>query len=200
MYNPTENPIDLSAYSIVLTPNNSGVPIIQYLYGQIQPKETALISNFNSNSDITNVADVISSLIEFQGKVQMELVKNNTEVKDRIGQVGATSAVQLDLDELLNNPVYLDGEWGVFPNTSLDNLGQYSCVCSTGRVFLGSFEDNSDFLNTSFLEEGSFLGFQYFDVRYATNSAGDYDYKLEQVGGSAIYGTIQVHLLKMIII
>ena len=179
LYNPTQDTIDLAEYAIVLTPENNGTPVTQTLSGSINPKQTALVSNFNSNTSITSVAQVVSSLIEFQGKVQIELVKNSTDVKDRIGQTGVSQAVLLDLDELLNNPVYLNGEqidltsiqnfgirrnpnvkkgnltfdpdallgeWGVFPNTALDNLGQYTCVCS-GPIILFSYEQDQVILS-----------------------------------------------------
>ncbi|MGB1294554.1 MAG: T9SS type A sorting domain-containing protein [Flavobacteriales bacterium] len=209
LYNPTGNSIDLASYSIVLTPENSGTPIIQYLYGTIESHKTALISNFNSNSDITSVAEVISSLIEFQGKVQIELVKNGNEIKDRIGQIGISNPVQIDINQYLNDPVYLNGqeidltsianfgirrnvqvtkgcenfqnsdlvtEWAIFPNSSLDNLGQHYNTC-TQSIWLEvepitklCIEDDSDLMD--------------IDVKW-NNITQNFNFKVQNDGGSA---------------
>lgn len=118
LFNPTEIDINLSNYSLVLTPEN-GSPIVQNLYGTIESKKTGLISNFNSNSDITSVAKVVSTLMDFSGKVQIELKNNGTPI-DRIGQTGANDPMVIDMNELLSNPVYLDGQ--EIDLTSIQNL------------------------------------------------------------------------------
>lgn len=135
LYNPTQDNIDLSDYSLVLTPDN-GSPIIQYLYGTINAEETALISNFNSNSDITSVAQVVSSLLDFNGKVKIELKKDGV-IKDRIGQINPQNveAVQIDIAELLNNPLYLNGQHVDLRSIESLNIRRASNVRKGSLVF-----------------------------------------------------------------
>lgn len=106
LFNPTDASIDLSDYKVELISLDS-VKTEFSLHGTIGGKETFVLSNPNASFGVTDVTDTLTSFLDFEGKVLLQLTKNGEPI-DVIGRQGAEDEVQnINIDSLLNDPAYL---------------------------------------------------------------------------------------------
>ena len=89
LYNPTNNDIDLSTYSLELYSNGKTTPnATVVLSGTVKSNEVFVISHANADAVISVQSDLVnSSVINFNGDDAVVL-KNNSDVVDAFGQVG----------------------------------------------------------------------------------------------------------------
>jgi len=108
VFNPSELTIQLSDYKIQLLGYDVDTVDIT-LSGSVNAHSNAVISKVNSSSGtISNVSDIFSLLLDFQEKSVIQLVKNDTQILDRIGNIYESSSV-IDITQLLTNPNYING-------------------------------------------------------------------------------------------
>lgn len=167
LFNPTDLDIDLSNYSIKLTPQ-SGSIVYLYLSGTIVSKQTYVISNSDASASILALSNVSTVLLDYDNKSVLELF-NDTNLLDKVGQLGLSSpdaiilasaiadpmaylsSLSIDLSSLKEltfrrNPSIQHGnlafsdlshEWYVFSNNDISNLDIHSSVCVSGTVTVG---------------------------------------------------------------
>ncbi len=106
IYNSTDTLIDLSDYKIELIATDS-VETEFSLYGTIGSKETFVLSNPNASFAVASVTDTLTSFLDFEDKVLLQLTKNGDPI-DVIGQQGIGDEIEnINIDSLLNDPDYL---------------------------------------------------------------------------------------------
>jgi len=150
IYNPTENDIDLSEYSIKRA--NNGVPwsYEETLSGVIASEEVYVIANVDADPVILAEADITSTITWFNGNDCIALFKNDALV-DIIGvyqedpitgwEAAGTSSATLN-HTLVRKPAVItgntawsssagsnqtDSEWIVYPNDTFSFLGNHTC-------------------------------------------------------------------------
>jgi hypothetical protein len=106
LFNSTDTAIDLSAYKVELITTDS-VKSEFSLYGTIGGKQTFVLSNPNASFGVASVTDTLTSFLDFEDKVLLQLTKNGVPV-DVIGQQGIGDEIEnINIDSLLNDPAYL---------------------------------------------------------------------------------------------
>jgi len=144
VFNPTDESIDLSIYSIDLVPPE-GEKTILYLSGLVPSKETFVISNFHSKSDISDVSNVLDLLLSFEGKVALELSKNGVPIDVFGDEMSLTEiASNVDLANILNDPT------GAFSDL---NINLSSIKNLTLRRKQDVQKGSADFSTSKFIEE-----------------------------------------------
>lgn len=160
IFNPTGNAINLSNYSLNLT-NSSNQTVNIPLSGTIAAKDVYLVCNANGDLPLTQLADALTPLLDFENNLVLEL-SNNAVVIDKIGE--GVSGVNLPFDILafiadpagylasfhldLNDYRSIDVRRGLFvtkgePNfTTLGNAGNWYYRLNTDRSNLGTHLSN----------------------------------------------------------
>lgn len=140
VFNPSDQPIDLSNYKLQLL--GDGADDVNIVFsGIVDVFSTYVITKIGSSAPIETVSDVLTLLLDFEGKSVVQLVKNDTEILDKFGNMVETTTT-FDLTEFLNNPFYVDGleiDLGLISSLLIRRKG----AIQEGKV---DFE-NSDFLD-----------------------------------------------------
>ena len=109
LFNPTDASINLANYKIELfTEDAVSASTTITLAGTVAAKETFVVSNPNSTTDVTNLSDQLSPGLDFDNNVVLQITKNGNVI-DVVGQQGIGDVVgDINLDSLLNDPTYLE--------------------------------------------------------------------------------------------
>jgi hypothetical protein len=103
LFNPRGTDIDLTGYYIKLVrSNNSGVDI--NLLGNVSAKGTFTIGFSGADSSLQQVADYITSSLDFNEKLRLELWGVNGII-DRIGAVNLSQADQINIAAAIADPI-----------------------------------------------------------------------------------------------
>lgn len=156
IYNPTDSTINLSAYSLVLT-NSIGIMTSFALSGNVAAGDVHVVTNTNADSNLVQMADQLSNLLNFETTVVLVL-KKGTTVLDKIGQNGIPTAGSIDLIQLIQDPyAYLltfhldlndynnidirrsmfDQEGNPSFNSATDIIGHWGYFINTDRTNIG---------------------------------------------------------------
>ena len=107
VFNSTEQTVQLSDYEIQLLGYDVDTVNIT-LSGSVNAHSTTVISKVNSsNGPISDASDLFSLLLDFQEKSVIQLVKNDTIILDRIGNIHESPSV-IDITQLLTDPNYIN--------------------------------------------------------------------------------------------
>lgn len=152
LFNPTDAPVDLSDYKVELISLDS-VKTEFSLHGTIGGKETYVLSNPNASFGVTNVTDTLTSFLDFEDKVLLQLTQNGEPI-DVIGRQGVEDEVQnINIDSLLNDPAYLQSLG--LDLRSVENL--------TVRRRPGVQEGKTEFLVTEILQDWAIYPHYFID-------------------------------------
>jgi hypothetical protein len=146
IYNPTEETVDLSEYSLHLFFNGNTTSTGNIsLEGSLAPGQVYVIAHSSAHEDIHAVADLITGTLSFNGDDAVVL-RRQGEIIDVIGQVGvrenwgtapvrtidttlrrfADTCVGLWNPDTVYDPAdYFDG----YPNNTFDGLGSHTSTC-----------------------------------------------------------------------
>ena len=140
IYNPTNQTIDLSAYSISLFANGASVPgNTLVLTGTLAPGEVFVIYNASAADGIKNVGDASSNVTFYNGDDALALFKNG-QIIDVFGVIGVDPGSNWAVGEgftneftLVRKPGILSGttewdptEWLVYPQDTFSYLGSHT--------------------------------------------------------------------------
>ncbi|MBI2257630.1 MAG: lamin tail domain-containing protein [Flavobacteriia bacterium] len=154
IYNPTNNTIDLSTYSIKLFSNGSATANSTLnLSGNLAPYDVYIVANTSANASILAQADLISGgVTSFNGNDALQLLNASTVI-DRVGiegiNPGTSWSVAGDVNGAINhtlkrkssvctpNPDWnissgideITSEWIIMPNDDITNLGSHTSFC-----------------------------------------------------------------------
>ena len=107
IFNPTDFSIDLSNYKIELLPEQGGGTSIP-LSGSILSHDVVVITTRTAITEIDTIADIKDNSLIFDDKSVLQLVKGTSTVIDKVGNQGlGTTVGQIDLEQLLTDPTYL---------------------------------------------------------------------------------------------
>lgn len=157
LYNPTEFPVDLSEYSMLLYPNGATVGINQLdLSGTLAPGDVYVISNSQASAIIQNQTDVTASVVNFNGNDALALLHNGIAI-DVIGVVGEdpgdiwpvgtggtgehTLVRKIDVTQGTDTWALSATQWDVFPQDYFGSLGSHTtfpCVLTPQVTFTAS--------------------------------------------------------------
>ena len=104
LFNPTNTTIDLSIYHLEIADNNGNMTTIG-LNDSILPQETYVIAKSGAMPIITNLADDLTSLLDYNNRTTIKLFKNNTLI-DIFGQSGLILPDSIDIVQAIQNPGY----------------------------------------------------------------------------------------------
>ena len=132
IYNPTDSIKSLNGYSIKIFQNGAPTPLEIQLQGNVNPKETYVISHPNADPDILAKANQTSNKMNFDGNDAVVLNQGISNYIDKIGEIGV-------------NPG--NGGWNVPPNgsTQLHDLRRKFPIdkeLSSQLLFTNAFKKN----------------------------------------------------------
>ena len=144
IFNPSNNPIDLTGYTIKANLNGQSLPITITLSGIISPKATYVITTVDADPNIVIIANKIVNNAELLNALQILLIDNNGNTLDKIGSTQLADWANINLTDFANNNFkrkfqigkgdlnWLNGqtEWDLVPNTDFSNLNNHTNVCS----------------------------------------------------------------------
>ncbi|MFN5324783.1 MAG: choice-of-anchor tandem repeat GloVer-containing protein [Bacteroidota bacterium] len=143
IFNPTSSTINLSGYKVELYINGASTPTnTQQLSGNLAAGDVYVIANAAATAPFTSVADITSSVCNFNGDDAVVLKKNNVSV-DIIGVVGvdpgvnwlvsnggATSGFTLVRDSAITGPetvwAVAQNQWYAYPANTSSYLGSHA--------------------------------------------------------------------------
>ena len=160
IYNPSNNAINLSSYSVELYANGSSTATqTQVLSGTLASHDVYVIANSSSIAEILALADSTSSVCNFNGDDAIVL-KNGSNTIDVIGQVGIDPGVSWTVgtgstldNTLVRNPsvdgpstswTTVQNQWVANAVNSIVNLGQHNSNCST--LATAAFDENANYV------------------------------------------------------
>jgi Secretion system C-terminal sorting domain len=158
IFNSSSSPVNLSNYSIDLT-TPAGIVTSIPLSGTLASHDVYVVGNSNADLNLQGLCDQLSSNLDFELNVSLEL-KKGTTVLDKLGIGGNTTPQNFDVAQLLADPYnyllnfHLDlndyhnidirrsmlAQHG-FPNfnASTDILGQWWYTANVDRSDIGSY-------------------------------------------------------------
>jgi hypothetical protein len=165
LFNPTDDPIDLLGYSVLVYYDGASEPLGIHLTGTIPAKGVYLLAFDESAASILSIADQVSADFHPNGNDAIEFLKQNV-VLDVIGEpgadpgqsgwsVGSGSTNDHTLVRLIQckrgepNWGLCQNQWNAFANQQISGLGDHLGICRnaggyTVEVIVG--------LNSSYLE------------------------------------------------
>ncbi len=145
IYNPTDDPINLSTYSISLLSMDNQETYIP-LQGYLQSGDVYVVSNTMANTEVATKTDDFHASLDFNDKKMIKLWHGATVI-DKLGNSGDNiDNSAIDFDRLLNDAEYLNG---------LEvNLGTLNGLDI--RRFVSVVVGNPDFVNSDFLLEWTY--------------------------------------------
>ncbi len=158
IFNPTSDTIHLENYTLDLS-NSLGVVTSIPFYGQILPGDVYVLCNDNADLNLKSLADSLTSGLDFEANVILELKYNGTVI-DRFGQTGTSTGGSIDLVQLFADP------YGYLSNFHLD-LNDYQNI----DIRRGFFVDKGD---PNFTSATSILGKWYYEVNTDRTSIGSH--------------------------
>lgn len=163
IFNPTNDSIDLEAYTIERYNNGSTSPsYVENLSGSLAPLSTFVLVNPGADVELTGLANLFSEATIYSGNDAISLSKDGSAI-DIIGVIGDNPGTFWEVDNggtldhtLVRKFEINQGElnwevganqWEVFPLDTYNQLGSHSNIC-------GSSNPQFSFLNeTIFVEE-----------------------------------------------
>lgn len=153
IYNPTNNPIDLTNYRLLRYNNASTVPsFIEDFSGTLTPLTTLTLVNPAADAVLTALSDVVSESMQFSGNDVLVLEKDETAI-DQIGEIGINPGVFWVVGDggtqnhtLVRNSIVSEGttdwsegqnQWTVLPIDELGNFGNHISDCGSSAPTLG---------------------------------------------------------------
>lgn len=143
IYNPCPEAVELDGMSVCIFKNGS-VAATQTLslFGSLPSFETLLICNNKANTELTNVADLVSAKIDFTGNDAVALIKGD-EILDIIGVIGEDPGTAWPIGEyatgtanhtIIRYPyvnrgssVWRSKEWEVLEKDFFNDLKNHEC-------------------------------------------------------------------------
>ncbi len=150
VYNPSNNAINLSGYSIVLFSNGNTTAGNTFNFPNINlaSGDVYVIANSNANATILAAADTTSNVTFYNGNDAVVLFKN-ADTLDIIGEVGVnptggswpvgsgstsnnTLVRKLAVDAGTTDWSVSSGQWDVYPSSTSTFIGSHSSSCQGG--------------------------------------------------------------------
>ncbi len=186
IYNPTDSIKSLNGYSIKIFQNGAPTPLEIQLQGNVNPKETYVISHPNADPDILAKANQTDVKMNFDGNDAVVLNQGQSNYIDKIGEIGvnpgnggwnvppngSTKAHDLrrkfPIDKGETDWNQGKNQWNVFPQDSLLNIKQHQNVCAT----LLTNDISFSFANPT--ETGTSPKYFEFDIMVSGNNNSTY--------------------------
>ncbi len=172
LYNPTDQPIDLSLYHLAIYSNGAYTPtyIIPLTDVMLGVGETFVIAHSDANANILSKADLTTDDLVFNGNDTIQIRYQNGTYIDTIYNIGNRDFIMDDEvfvrsgDVVTGTRSYVFNQWHGFVATYTDELGSHPVTLPTKMEFV--------FIDRSFfdLEGGMDL------VTYASIADGDTAY------------------------
>ena len=196
IYNPTNAPINLSNYKLLIYHNASLTPTTIALTGTISAFGTHVVVQQGAISALTSHANQTTNNLNFNGNVVTALNKGNAHI-DIIGEIGVTNTAgnwtltptggtnnndirrKYTISAGDTNWTNCKSEWSVFSEDSISNFGHHTNVCSVDpdlnvsfanpQVVGGNFEFDVMVSSTG---SSTYLDVMYVDLSYNPSTFG----------------------------
>lgn len=159
IYNPTPAAVNLSDYAIHRYSDGASMPTeTEPLTGTLAAGEAFVIAHAQANTNIQNVADLVSTITWFNGNDALELVHGGTPI-DVIGAIGTnpgnswpvgsgatqnhTLVRKFDITIGQLNWTVGSGEWDVLSQNDASNLGMHSMAVCCPTSTTGSITEST---------------------------------------------------------
>ncbi|MFD2551336.1 lamin tail domain-containing protein [Bizionia sediminis] len=136
LYNPTNSPVDLSVYQLVIYTNGSNtVQATLALSGTITAYGTYVIANNSHNLSVTPDLSTNSNVINFNGNDALALQTTTGTIIDLLGVIGNNDVyaenTTLRRHAFVQNPsaTYNASEWSTHNSNTVSNLGSHTSNC-----------------------------------------------------------------------
>ncbi len=148
IYNPSDQPIDLSTYSIKVFNNGAPTPLEIPLSGTLQSEETYVVSHPQADPAILLKADQTSVKMNFDGNDAVVLNKGQSTYIDKIGEIGVNPGQagwnlqptgstkgqdlrrKFPVDQGETDWVQGQNQWEVMPAMAIDNIKDHTNTCN----------------------------------------------------------------------
>ena len=151
IYNPSNNDVDLSEYSVKVFASGPNNPNVMPLSGTIPPKGVLVCGHDQADSGILLLCDLTSPELKFDGDDAVGLFKNNVLI-DMIGEIGVNpgntgwqvgtgftkdNTLRRGFDVREPTPYWSISllQWDVLPIDDISGLGDHDNVCALGHAF-----------------------------------------------------------------
>jgi hypothetical protein len=156
IYNPTNSNIDLSQYKVIVEQKNGvniNIPLNTY---NINPYSTFIVSNTNSDVQLSSIADILSQDFRLDNGICLKLY-NGYNVIDQVGE-SAISTLSFDFAAYINDPINYLLNFDI----NLDDINSFGLkrdfFVSKGKTNFETIDLNSEWryvLNADWTDVGS---------------------------------------------